>query len=65
MTEIFQIAGFPKKNFKLPEQCKKLKLANFLLTTYVEKTSYFEDAPLCHTMLTNIDNLKKKNKYVS
>ena len=39
---------------------KKLKLENFLLTTYVEKTSYFEVALPCHTMLTNIDNLFKK-----
>ena len=38
---------------KLPEQCKQLKLEKLLLMTYVEKTSYFEDVPSCHTMLTN------------
>ena len=43
----------PKSFLKLPVQCKKIKLENLLLMTYVEKTSYFEIAPPCHTMLTN------------
>ena len=51
----------PNIDLKLPEQCKTLKLENVLLMTYVEKTSYFEVAPPCHSMLTNtlITYLKK------
>ena len=30
-----------------------LKLENVQLMTYVEKTSFFEVAPPCHSMLTN------------
>ena len=33
--------------------------------TYVEKTSYFEDAPLDHTIAyKNVENLFKNCKYV-
>ena len=43
---------------RLDDQCKKLKLENFLLMTYVEKTSYFEGAPPYHIIDNkNIDNL--------
>ena len=50
---------------KLPEKCKILKLEFFLLMTYVEKTSYFEVALPCHTMLSNtlIIDKKKKSMY--
>ena len=54
MTECFQNCRFCRKKFlKLPEQCKKLILENLLLMTSVEKTSYFDIAPPCHTILTN------------
>ena len=48
MKDCLKIVDF----LELAEQ-DKVKLENLLLMTYIEKMSYFEVAPLCHTMLTN------------
>ena len=53
MTECLKIVDSLTIFLKLPDQGKELNLENLLLMTYVEKTSYFEVAPPCHTILTN------------
>ena len=54
MTDCFLNCRFYRNFFlKLHEQPEKIKIKNLLLMTYVEKTTYFEVAPPCHTMLTN------------
>ena len=54
MTELFQNYKIFKEIFiNYPSNVKKIELENFLLTTYVEKTSYFEVEPPCHIILTN------------
>ena len=49
------MTGFSENfsNYASSVKKNKITVENFLLTTYVEKTSYFEVAPPCHGMLTN------------
>ena len=63
--KVFKIVDLPNFFLKLPEQCTKMKLENLLFMTYGYKTSYFEVAPPCHTMLTNTMIIYFKKKYVS
>ena len=53
MTECLKLQNWTRPILQIAEQGKKLKFESLLLMTYVEKSSYLEIVPPCHTMLTN------------